>query len=226
MRTALLNNKQMGINRGKNMINLNDIKNKLQNRKLSTVGKHKFFSVLVPLVEIDGELNVLYEVRSKTIPSQPGEVCFPGGAIEKGESPKQAAIRETCEEIGVCEKDIEIIAQGDRLISQANFTMYSYIGTITKEAYDNMKLNEAEVGEVFTVPLEWLLKAEPEVHIVDLVQFNRENFPFEKANITPDYNWRRSYADVPIYNYEDKAIWGLTGRITRNLMQILKGEKE
>lgn len=208
------------------MLNLNEIKSILQNRELSTVGRHKFFSVLVPLIEINGELNILYEVRSKTIPSQPGEVCFPGGAIEEGETPRKAAIRETCEEIGVCEKDIEIIAQGDRLISQANFTMYSYIGVIDKRAYDNLKLNEAEVGEVFTVPLGWFLKNDPEVHIVDLVQFNRENFPFEKANISPDYNWMRSCAEVPIYNYEGKAIWGLTGRITRNLMQILKGEKK
>lgn len=207
------------------MITIENIRKKLQNRQLSTVGNHRFFSVLIPIVEINGEICLLYEVRSQTIPSQPGEVCFPGGAIEIGETAKEAAIRETCEEIGIPPKCIEIIAEGDRLITQTNFTMYSYIGVIPKQAYDNVKLNPDEVAEVFAVPLEWFMKNEPEVHIVDLKQFNREDFPFEKAHISPDYNWRSSNAEVPIYNYQDKAIWGLTARITRNLIQILKGEK-
>ena len=92
--------------------------------------------------------------------------------------------------------------------------------------YENVKLNEAEVDQVFTVPLEWFMHNDPEVHIVDLKQFNRADFPFEKAHISPDYKWRSSNAEVPIYNYEDKAIWGLTARITRNMVQILKGEKK
>lgn len=208
------------------MINLNQIRDKLQNRKLSTVGRHKFFSVLIPLVEIDGELHLIYEVRSQTIPSQPGEVCFPGGAVEEGETPREAAIRETWEEIGIKPDQIDIIAQGDPLISQTNFTMYSFVASVTRSAYENIKINPDEVGEVFTVPLSWFMKNEPEIHIVDLLQFNREDFPFDKAQIRPNYKWRTSNAEVPIYNYKDKAIWGLTGRITRNLIQILKGEKE
>lgn len=208
------------------MINLEQIKDKLQNRKLTTVGRHTFFSVLVPFVEIDGELHILYEVRSKVIPTQPGEVCFPGGAIEPGESPREAAVRETCEEIGIAPNCIDIFAEGDRLVTQANFTMYSFMATVPRAAYENVKLNSAEVAEVFTVPLEWFMKNEPEVHIVDLKQFSREDFPFDKAHIPPDYKWRSSNAEVPIYNYEDKAIWGLTARITRNLIQILKGEKQ
>ncbi|HIW40125.1 MAG TPA: CoA pyrophosphatase [Candidatus Eubacterium pullicola] len=208
------------------MINIEQIKDKLQNRKLSTVGRHTFFSVLVPFVEIDGEIHILYEIRSQVIPTQPGEVCFPGGAIEPGETAREAAIRETCEEIGIPPRCIEIFAEGDRLITQANFTMYSFMATIPRSAYENVKLNEAEVDQVFTVPLEWFMHNDPEVHIVDLKQFNRADFPFEKAHISPDYKWRSSNAEVPIYNFEDKAIWGLTARITRNMVQILKGEKK
>ena len=133
---------------------------------------------------------------------------------------------ETCEEIGIPPRCIEIFAEGDRLITQANFTMYSFMATIPRSAYENVKLNEAEVDQVFTVPLEWFMHNDPEVHIVDLKQFNRADFPFEKAHISPDYKWRSSNAEVPIYNYEDKAIWGLTARITRNMVQILKGEKK
>ncbi len=207
-------------------MNIEEIKQKLQNRELSTVGEHSFFSVLVPLVEIDNELHILFEVRSSVIASQPGEVCFPGGAIEANETPKKAAIRETFEEIGISEKDIKIIAEGDKLVTQTNFTMYSFIAFISRRAYENIRLNKEEVSEVFTVPLDWFLTNDPEMHLVDLIQFHREDFPFEKAQITEDYPWRGSTADVPIYNYKDKAIWGLTARITRNLIQILRGEKE
>ena len=40
------------------------------------------FAVLVPLIEKDGEFHILFEVRSPKLKSQPGEVCFPGGAVE------------------------------------------------------------------------------------------------------------------------------------------------
>ena len=47
------------------------------------------FAVLVPLVEREDGLHVLYEVRALTLRHQPGEVCFPGGHIEAGETPEQ-----------------------------------------------------------------------------------------------------------------------------------------
>ena len=53
------------------------------------------FAVLVPLVEANGELHLLYEVRAATLQRQPGEVCFPGGRIEEGETAVQCALRET-----------------------------------------------------------------------------------------------------------------------------------
>ena len=60
------------------MINIEQIKDKLQNRKLSTVGRHTFFSVLVPFVEIDGEIHILYEIRSQVIPPDQVPELLPG----------------------------------------------------------------------------------------------------------------------------------------------------
>ena len=208
------------------MMTIEKIKKILKNREPSTVGKHRFYSVLVPIVEVDGDLHLLYEVRSQKIKRQPGEICFPGGAIEPGEDPKTAAIRETYEEIGIPKDKIEIISEGDKLVTTNNFTLYSYFGYLEKNSMDDLKLNPDEVGEVFTVPVEWLQDNPPDVHIVDVSQKNREDFPFEKAHIPEDYPWRGTYSEVPIYNYKDKAIWGLTGRITRNFIQILNGEKK
>ena len=208
------------------MKNIEKIKEILQNRPLSTVGRHRYYSVLVPLLEIDGEIHILFEVRSQRINRQPGEICFPGGAVEDGETYHFAALRETFEEIGIPSCEIEIIAEGDRLISTNNFTVYSYFGVLSNNALDFLKLNDDEVSEVFTVPLRWFMENEPEIHVVDVRQKNREDFPFEKAQISPDYNWRGTKNDVPIYSYKDRAIWGLTARIVRNFVEILKGEKE
>lgn len=209
-----------------NMITMEKIKKILKNREPSTVGKHRFYSVLVPLVEVDGDIHLLYEVRSQNINRQPGEICFPGGAVEPGEDPRYTAIRETHEEIGIDESQIEIISEGDKLVTTNNFTLYSYFGYLCKNAMDDLKLNADEVGEVFTVPVEWLRENPPEVHIVDVSQKNRDDFPFDKAQIPEDYPWRGTCSEVPIYNYKDKAIWGLTGRITRNFIQIIDGEKK
>ena len=208
------------------MEKMKKIKEILQNRPISTVGKHRYYSVLVPLVEVSGEIHLLFEVRSQNINRQPGEICFPGGAVEEGETAHYTAVRETFEEIGVDSSMIEIIAEGDRLVSTNNFTVYSFFGILDEKALDNLTLNPDEVGEVFTVPLKWFMENEPEVYMVDVRQKNREDFPFEKAQISPDYNWRGTKNDVPIYTYKDRAIWGLTGRIVRNFVQILKGEKE
>ena len=59
------------------------------------------YSVLVPLVEREGGLSLLYEVRAGSLRRQPGEVCFPGGRLEVAESPEECALRETWEELGI-----------------------------------------------------------------------------------------------------------------------------
>jgi coenzyme A diphosphatase NUDT7 len=78
-------------------MNIEYIRNKLKNLRPKPVDEEVSFAVLVPLIEIDGELNLIYEVRSNSI-AQPGEISFPGGRIEDDESPMEAAIRETSEE--------------------------------------------------------------------------------------------------------------------------------
>ncbi|NEU34154.1 CoA pyrophosphatase, partial [bacterium LRH843] len=58
------------------------------------------FAVLVPLVQKQDELHVLFEVRAHHLRRQPGEICFPGGKIEPNDStPQDAAVRETTEEL-------------------------------------------------------------------------------------------------------------------------------
>ena len=72
-------------------ITIEELRSKLDGRPVGVVGKRKEFAVLIPLIEEDGEVKLLFEVRSKDI-RQPGDVCFPGGKIEEGESETEAAL--------------------------------------------------------------------------------------------------------------------------------------
>jgi 8-oxo-dGTP pyrophosphatase MutT (NUDIX family) len=181
--------------------------------------------VLVPLVEKEGELYLLYEVRAEHMKRQPGEVCFPGGQIEKGESFEQCAVRETMEELGVEKEDIRIIHQLDTVYTYSNFTMFSFLGTINHKKLQSAIPNPEEVKEMFLVPLAYLLEHEPLIYHMRVEPVVADNFPYEKIKMLKGYSWRKGMTEVPIYEFEDKAIWGLTGRITRNFIQLLKSEE-
>ena len=135
-------------------VSLNEIKERFRENVPEPIGKHRFFSVLVPLVEKDGELNLLFELRSSKMKADPGEICFPGGHVEPGEDFRTAAVRETFEEIGIPEDRIEVIGQGNTIFGYANYTMYTYIGVIRYEDYLNVSLCEDMVSS-FSLCSRW-----------------------------------------------------------------------
>ena len=116
-------------------------------RPMDVKGK---FAVLIPLVMVDGKWNILYELRSKDLKAQPGEISFPGGKVEKGESFKEAAIRETVEELLIEEDEIELLGELDFLVSYANFTIHCFLGKINKDILQ-LKRNIEEASYIFTV---------------------------------------------------------------------------
>ena len=98
------------------MMHTEDIRKKLKNH--TPIGEHwaRHFAVILPVVDFGSDSGgkgpeILYEVRAKDLDRQPGEVCFPGGQIEEGETPLEAALRETEEELGICRDDIEIVTE-------------------------------------------------------------------------------------------------------------------
>ena len=111
---------------------LKSIRNKFENYKpyINGFENMKRASILVPIVKIDDSYYILFEVRSKNLRTQPNEISFPGGKIENGENPVDAAIRETCEELGTSEDSIEIISQLDLLITHMNLIIHPYVGIL------------------------------------------------------------------------------------------------
>lgn len=197
----------------------------IRGRTPSTIGYYNFYSVLVPLVEKDGQIHLLFEVRSEFLVHQPGEVCFPGGAIEAGETEEECAIRETCEELGITEDKIKIIGQLDTLHTYSNFTIYSFLGVISYEDLMKGTPNKDEVKEFFLVPLKYLMEQAPYIYSMEIIPNIKSDFPYEIVNFKEGYNWRKGRGEVPIYSYEDKVIWGLTARIIKSMVGIINEDK-
>ena len=129
-------------------MNISKIEKFMENRTPGDIGKRKNCSVLIPLVEIDGKLHILYEQRSTKIKTQPGDVCFPGGVMEKGETPIECALRETEEEIGIPVDKIRVLGQFDSLFEIRNITMHTVIGVIEQESLAELHINPDEVATV------------------------------------------------------------------------------
>lgn len=201
---------------------LNEIKQIFKGSKASPIENNFYFAVLVPLVEINNELHLVYEVRSHNIDRQPGEISFPGGQVELEESFKQAAIRETFEEIGIDKNKIEVICGLDYIVGKSNYFIYPYLGYLNDTIIEDLDFNEDEVEKLFTVPLDFFLNNEPEIHQIKYIPSIDENFPFHMIQNGKDYKWRKIEYPVYFYKYKDYIIWGLTAKITYNFIRKIK----
>ena len=160
---------------------------------------------------------MLFEVRSNQIPDQPGDVCFPGGAVEAGESYEEAAIRETCEELLISPDQIELIGASD-IMHIRNMIIYPYVGILTdyKESY-----SQKEVAEVFRVPLNFFRTTVPDSYLVEAMAQPEEGFPYELIQGGRKYQWRVLKTEELFYQYEGHVIWGLTARMLAAFLKLL-----
>lgn len=196
------------------------IRARLEHRIPGIMDAQKHFAVLVPLVEQDGQLHVLYELRSATLRRQPREVCFPGGRVEQGETPEQCALRETWEELAIPADAIELIAPLDLLCHRSGFVLHPFLARIDADAAARLICSSAEVDEVFFVPLEQLRTLEAVEYRYDLIPSPGADFPYERIGIPRDYPWQKGEESGPIYRWQGRGIWGITGRITRHLLEL------
>lgn len=201
--------------------------------KISHIDEYFKAAVLVPLVEIDGELHILFEKRAQTI-KQGGEICFPGGKIDPEDaSSLHAALRETQEEIGCRQEQIDILGRLDTLFLPSGVLINPYIG-ILNEKVEQLKIEPAEVAAVFTVPVGFFLKNEPEhydckvmVHPYTIDPETKEKedlLPVEELGLPEYYRepWGNARHRIYAYRTEHGVIWGLTAQILYDCIQELK----
>lgn len=203
-------------------MNLDNIKTKINKYNGYIDGWEEMMraSVAILLVENNKELSIIFEVRGKNLREQPGDVCFPGGKIDNGETPEEAVIREINEELGLCNDDIEIIKELDTLIRYNGLIIHPFLGTIKNPK--NIKLNKDEVQEVFYVPVDYLLKNEP-IKVTNLVKVERaEDFPYDLIVQGKNYKFRDGKYESIFYKYNNYVIWGITAQMLRSFLNIIR----
>lgn len=113
-------------------------------------------AVLLPLCVVDNKLSVLFTLRSSNLSSHKGEVSFPGGRRDPGETPLQTALRETEEEIHVPSTNIEVIGPFMTTASLIGDEVVCIIGDLGEIDLSAMSWSKDEVECIFVMSLEQL----------------------------------------------------------------------
>lgn len=158
-------------------------------------------AVLVPLrYDSGGELEMLFTRRTLHLPTHAGQVAFPGGGIEEGDSDAEAAaLRETHEELGVNAAAVRLIGRLDDMITITGFHITPCVGLIDGQA--EIIPDAYEVARVFSVPMNYLLDA---AH-------------WELR----DHTYHGSTFQIWHLPYDSEDIWGVTGTILRGMVEFL-----
>ncbi|MEQ8154420.1 MAG: CoA pyrophosphatase [Clostridiaceae bacterium] len=197
-----------------------EIKNIFLDRKPKEIGKYKRSSVVIPLYEEDGVSYIVFEKRALTLDHQPGDISFPGGKIEEGEEPREAAVRELIEELGVNESDIIIIGEMDYLISPFSIIMYPFVGKLERLSEN---YNRDEVDSIIKIPIDFFINNSPIIHEDHLEVERNSDFPFELIRGGKNYKFAKVKYKTHFYQYGEIVIWGHTARILYEFIEIIKG---
>lgn len=182
------------------------------------LGARRSYAVLCPLLEGEDGLRLLFEVRAPQL-QQGGEVCFPGGRMEAGESVSDCALRETEEELSIPREEVTLLGTPDFICNQRGFLLRPVLGLVSKAGLAALRPSPAEVAEAFTVPLAFFRETDPDLRRYELIPQVPEDFPYGRLGIPRDYPWARGRTEVPIWYYEGHAVWGMTARLVQEIIR-------
>ncbi|NLC66362.1 MAG: CoA pyrophosphatase [Clostridium sp.] len=182
------------------------------------IGKKREFSVMILIVEENGVQKIVLEKRALTLKSQPGDICLPGGSIDLGETEKEAAIRETMEELNIKSSDIEFIGPMDFFVSPYGHVMFPFVSkTKIKDFYPN----KDEVDHVIKVPIKHFIENKPLIYETEIVSNMGEDFPYHLIENGKDYNFSKSKHKQYFYKYNNYVIWGFTAQVVKSFIDII-----
>ncbi len=198
-----------------------EIRKIMTSRKAGLIEVRKESAVLLPLIETEEGLSVLFEKRTGTI-SHAGETCFPGGVVEKGETPEETVRREVREEIGLEEGlDYEIFCKFADFMLSTGMHLAIFVGKLADGAWDRIVKQEEEVAEVFTIPLSFLVDTEPLWQISRVRQIYSDDFPYSLVGVPKDYRLPDGHIHMPIWEYNGHVLWGMTARMVMAFLKAI-----
>ncbi len=157
-------------------------------------------AVLIGMVGHPEGPSVILTHRQPFLKNHASEISLPGGRIEPTDQhPETAALRETFEEVGVSPDRVELLGCLPPYMTVTDFRVYPFVGWIVPPV--KFVIDEAEVAEVFEMPLDFLL---------DSANHRRET-AFLRGEDHEFY----------VLDYQDHRVWGATAGMLINLADIL-----
>ncbi len=158
-------------------------------------------AVLVPVIDGPDGATVLMTRRSDTLASHTGQIAFPGGRLDPGETAVEAALREAREEVALDTAEVEVLGLCDTYQTGTGFLITPVVGWLRYTPATTPA--PGEVAEVFEVPWDFLM--DPANHRKDSLERDGQ---------------RRWFWAMP---FEQRYIWGVTAGIVRALRDRLYG---
>ena len=163
--------------------------------------KPRHAAVLIPIIEKDDGLHILYTRRAETLAEHRGQVSFPGGAWEVDDVDLIAtALRETWEEIGLPPDKVQVLGYLSDRALVTGYLVTPVVGYI-RQPFEICSFPE-EVSAVFSIPLAWL---------ADREHRSLEDFEYENA----------VHKVIYFKEYAGEILWGATARMTVDLLELL-----
>jgi 8-oxo-dGTP pyrophosphatase MutT (NUDIX family) len=166
-------------------------------------GKPKPAAVLIPPLQENSAWQILFTRRRDDLPEHSGQVAFPGGRTDPGDtSAEVTALREAWEEIGLQPEDVRIVGRLRNYLTITNYLVSPIVGVIPWPYA--LQLEIREVSRAFTIPLAWLM--DPANHE-------------ERPRLLPEPN---PPVKVIYFNlYDGELLWGASARLTLALIRAL-----
>lgn len=158
-------------------------------------------AVLIPLVARPDGITVLLTQRTSNLAAHAGQVSFPGGRLEpQDRDARDAALRETAEEIGLPHRHIQLVGELEEYGTVTGFRVTPVIGIVTPPF--TLAPDPTEVAEIFEVPLAFILDPANRRHAVE-----------QRDGV------ERDVYEIVFARYR---IWGFTARLLVRLVEAIE----